>query len=164
MNVRYLDIKDAELMLEWMHDLDVVSDLYTDFMSLTLEDCKKFIKESKKNQENLHLAIVDQNDTYMGTVSLKHIDEDGKTAEFAITIRSCAMGKGFSKFGMTQILQIGIEKIGLKKIYWCVSKNNIRAIRFYDKNMYNRTLNVPNKILNNYDLEERPNLIWYVYE
>ena len=164
MNVRYLDIKDAELMLEWMHDLDVVSDLYTDFMSLTLEDCKKFIKESKKNQENLHLAIVDQNDTYMGTVSLKHIDEDGKTAEFAITIRSCAMGKGFSKFGMTQILQIGIEKIGLKKIYWCVSKNNIRAIPFYDKNMYNRTLNVPNKILNNYDLVERPNLIWYVYE
>lgn len=164
MNLRYLDIKDAELMLEWMHDLDVVSDLYTDFMSLTLEDCKKFIKESKKNQENLHLAIVDQNDTYMGTVSLKHIDEDGKTAEFAITIRSCAMGKGFSKFGMTQILQIGIEKIGLKNIYWCVSKNNIRAIRFYDKNMYNRTLNVPNKIINNYELEERPNLIWYVYE
>lgn len=39
-------------------------------------------------RKNLHLAIVDENDEYMGTVSLKNIEED--KAEFAITVRKNA--------------------------------------------------------------------------
>ncbi len=69
----------------------------------------------------------------MGTVSLKHIDMHRKQAEFAIAIRLCAMGRGISQYAMKEILRKGFKEIGLEKIFWCVSENNKRVIRFYEK-------------------------------
>ena len=106
MRLRKLELKDAPLMLEWMHDETVVKDMQADFSSKTLEDCNHFILSSKDTRKNLHLAIVDENDEYMGTVSLKNIEED--KAEFAIPVRKY------------------------------VDKNNQRAIKFSDKNGYQR--------------------------
>ena len=110
--------------------------MQADFSSKTLEDCDLFILSSKDTLKNLHLAIVDENDESMVTVSLKNIEEDN--AEFAITIRKCIMGKGYCRFGMREIIRMGLEDINLSRIYWYVDKNNQRAIKFYDKNGYQR--------------------------
>ena len=126
--------KDAPYMLEWMHDVEVVKDLHTNFLEKKIIDCEKFIEQAQKKEEYVHMAIVDDADTYMGTVSLKHIT--AKDAEFAITVRKCAMGKGYSKYGMEKIMEIGFKELGLKQIYWCVDEINIRAVRFYEKNHY----------------------------
>lgn len=48
------------------------------------------------------------------------------------------MGKGFSAYGMQEIIRIGFEELGLNLIYWYVAQENSRAIRFYDKNGYKR--------------------------
>ena len=161
MKLRKLQEKDAPLMLEWMHDESVVAKLAANFAAKTLADCQNFIAASQGDTENLHLAIADDADTYMGTVSLKHIDRAAGTAEFAITVRACAMGKGFSRFGMERILKMGVAELGLPAIYWCVSPANARAVRFYDKNGYARTNSVPATILQAYP-GDMP-LIWYVY-
>lgn len=161
MKLRKLELKDATLMLEWMHDEDVTRWLGTNFAEKTLEDCIVFIERSQHDVENLNLAIVDENDEYMGTVSLKHINKNGSTAEFAITIRKCAMGLGVSKCAMQEIIRIGHEEIGLKDIFWCVSKDNPRARKFYDKNEYLLTKDVPEKIKSNYTDEQLNNMIWY---
>lgn len=134
--MRLRKLKDAPQMLEWMHDEDVVKDMQADFSSKTIEDCNHFILSSKDTRKNLHLAIVDETDEYMGTVSLKNIGEN--KAEFAITVRKNAMGKGYSHFGMKRIIEIGLEDMNLSSIYWYVDKNNQRAINFYDKNGYQR--------------------------
>lgn len=136
MYLRKLRKQDAPLMLEWMHDSSVVKDLQTDFESKTLEDCVKFIENSLLDARNLHLAISDESDTYQGTVSLKNIC-DG-TAEFAITVRTSAMGQGIAVEAMNKIIDVAFEEKGLKSIYWCVSPKNKRAVRFYDKNGYRR--------------------------
>lgn len=70
MILRKLELKDATLMLEWMHDKTVVNNLKVNFMSKIIEDCESFIINSWNDKENLHLAI-DVNGEYMGTVSLK---------------------------------------------------------------------------------------------
>lgn len=160
MKLRNLLLKDAPLMLEWMHDDNVVGHLGTNFKAKTLEDCENFIQKSTKTEEDLHLAITDEADNYMGTVSLKHIDKQAGTAEFAITVRACAMGKGYSGFGMEQILRMGIEALKLDAIYWCVNVANARAVRFYDKHGYCRTHCVPKTLLECYS-EISANLIWY---
>ena len=134
MYLRKLELKDAPLMLSWMHDEMVTKYLQTDFGSKTLSKCHFFIERSLKDTANMHLAIVSDEDEYMGTVSLKHII-DG-SAEFAITVRSCAMGKGYSKYAMETIFDKGFDELNLKSIFWCVSPKNKRAIRFYDKNGY----------------------------
>ena len=161
MKLRKLEQKDAELMLEWMHDKSVVEHLGTNFAAKTITDCQNFIKASQNDEKNLNLAVVNDNDEYMGTVSLKHIDKQNGTAEFAITVRAAAMGKGFSKYGMQKILEKGIEEVGLKKIYWCVSVDNLRAVRFYDKCGYIRSEEVPEHIKEPY--KQTANLLWYVY-
>lgn len=164
MQLRKLLRKDAEFMLEWMHDGDVVHWLNADFGTKTIKDCIEFIEESNADNKNLHLAIVDDLDNYMGTVSLKHICLRNKNAEFAITVRKCAMGKGYADFGMKEILTYGMDKLGLEHIYWCVSTANVRAVRFYDKNHYIRIDNVPEEIREHYDIKLQKNLIWYAVD
>lgn len=161
MIIRKLVKKDAPLMLEWMHDSSVVEYLATDFASKTIEDCERFIESSWQDEDNLNLAIADDEDIYLGTVSLKHIDKVAGTAEFAITMRASAMGTGASAFGMAEILRRGTEELGLDAIYWCVSKQNHRAIKFYNKR-YSTTEIVPKNILSNYSKEQLEDFLWYV--
>lgn len=150
-------------MLEWMHDKDVVKYLSGNFMYKGITDCHEFIRNSLTDATSLHLAIADDVDEYLGTVSLKHIDYDLHIAEFAITVRSKTMGKGIAAKAMKDILFMGQREYGLENVYWCVNKNNTRAIRFYEKNKYTRIEEVPESILDNYEEAFRQELIWYRY-
>lgn len=136
MKIRALKHEDANRMLEWMHNDDIVHNLGKNFKSYTLQDCKDFISHSQTDNSNLHLAITDDTDNYMGTVSLKHIIDN--TAEFAIVLHPKAIGLGYARFAIHKILSIGFNKLNLKEIYWNVLKSNIRAIKCYDKNGYER--------------------------
>lgn len=156
MYLRKLKLKDAPLMLSWMHDENVTSWLRTDFSSKTLDDAKDFIR-SAKNGNSIHLAITSDEDEYMGTVSLKNI-ENG-TAEFAIAVRSEAMGRGYAWFGTREILRKALNELGLSSVYWCVSRNNIRAVRFYDKHSFHETVDIPETVLARYAGID--NLKWY---
>lgn len=160
MYLRKLKVEDAPLMLEWMHDSDVTKDMMANFSSKTLNDCISFIEKTLTDNQNLHLAIVDENDIYMGTVSLKNITD--KDAEFAITIRSIAMGKGFSKYGMNEIIRIGLEELHLNQVYWYVSVKNERAIRFYDKNRFKRINPESLNSIVNINFLNKEDYIWYV--
>ena len=151
MKIRELKQADAEYMLEWMKDDFVVHDLATDFSKKTIDDCRDFIDYAAGQYRDLntcrdiHLAITDDNDEYMGTVSLKDINRDSHSAEFAITIRAAAMGKGYGRFAMDYILDYGFEhhELCTNRIFWCVDERNLRAVRFYDKQGYKKI--VPTK-------------------
>lgn len=145
-------------MLTWMHDESVVGKLRTNFAKKTIKDCIEFIEHSQ-DESNIHLAIVDDEDVYMGTVSLKHIT--GNTAEFAITVCREAMGKGYAIWAMKEMIRLGFEKYGIKEIYWCVAKDNLRALRFYDKNNFSRINQKNIKIAGGYTQEQIANYVWY---
>lgn len=160
MKLRKLKRKDAPFMLEWMHDSAVVENMQTDFTKKTIEDCEAFIDASQGDKENIHLAIVDDSDEYMGTVSLKHVA--ASEAEFAIAVRRAAMGQGYSRYGMEKIIQYGLHVLGLDSVYWCVSPENKRAVRFYDKNGYRRVKSL--KSPRGYSTEQLAHYIWYEAE
>ena len=157
MYLRRLELRDATLMLSWMHDKSVTEKLRTDFSSKTIQDAKEFIRWSWEDEENVNLAIASDEDEYMGTVSLKHI-EDG-SAEFAITVRREAMGRGYSWFGMESIIDKAFNEYGLECVYWCVSRENVRAVRFYDKHNFHKILDIPKKVSDRY--EGIKDLQWY---
>ena len=56
MYLRKLELKDAPLMLEWMHDPDVVKNLRADFSSKKIEDAIDFIKRSDLGNKSTHAA------------------------------------------------------------------------------------------------------------
>jgi RimJ/RimL family protein N-acetyltransferase len=161
MRLRYLNDKDVEGMLEWMHDDSIVHDLFTDFSTKNISDCSNFIRKSLVDKENLNLAVVDENDVYMGTVSLKHIDKENENAEFAITMRSVAMGKGYAIYGMNQIMDRAKNDLGLESVYWCVLKKNLRAVSFYNKHNFKLCSQIPQNLKKNYTDDLMQNLIWY---
>ena len=131
MKLRKLCIEDAPLMLEWMHMEDIAGAFRTDFRVMTLRDCERFSLESH-GAGHVHYAVSGCMDEYLGTVSLKHIQN--KTAEFAIVLRKKAMGSGCAAEAMQEIFRIGFSDMDLQNIYWYVSPHNQRAVRFYDKN------------------------------
>lgn len=159
MKLRELELKDAPLMLEWMHDEDIVGKLRGNFKDKTLADAESFILTSIDDKNNIHLAIVTDEDEYMGTVSLKSIDRTNNSAEFAITVRKTAMGRGYSWWGMEEIIRLAFEEYKLDSVYWCVSMKNERAVRFYDKHNFHETLDIPNSVLKRYKGME--DLKWY---
>lgn len=159
MRLRKLQLKDAPLMLEWMHDESVVHNLYTDFASKSINDCEAFIMANQTFNDNVNLAIASDEDEYMGTVSLKHIDRNNLCAEFAITVRKSAMGHGYSWFGMTAIIEKAFTEYGLESVYWCVFRKNHRAVRFYDKHNFHEAVDISNDILERY--ADESDLKWY---
>lgn len=134
--LRTLQPKDAARMLEWMHDADTVAYMHANFAGMTQADCQKFIELAAQDRPSLHRAVEDQDGTYLGTVSLKAIDDSARSAEFAIAMHPCTRGKGQAGEAMQAILDFGFWELGLKKIYWCVSTQNLRARRFYEKQGY----------------------------
>lgn len=159
MYLRDLKEKDAPLMLEWMHDKDVVEKLKGKFVEKTIEDCLNFINESRNKEKDIHLAICSDEDEYMGTVSLKSIDRSNQSAEFAITVRKSSMGRGYSWYGMEEIIKKAFNEYDLENVYWCVSRENERAVRFYDKHNFHEVLDIPTSVLDRYSGME--NLKWY---
>ena len=157
MDLRRLKLKDAPLMLSWMHDENVTGDLRGDFAAKTLADAEGFIVGSKKDENDVHLAVVSDEDEYMGTVSLKSI-EDG-SAEFAIAVRREAMGRGYAWYGMESIIEKAFDELGLESVYWCVPRENTRAVRFYDKHGFHEALDIPRRVLDRY--EGMDSLKWY---
>lgn len=157
MYLRSLKIEDAPLMLSWMHDNTVIKYLRTDFLSKTLSDAEEFIEASWQDNINIHLAIASDTDEYMGTVSLKNMNNT--TAEITLVVRSEAMGRGYSWFGMESILEKAFNEYSLDNVYWCISRSNERAVRFFDKHNFHEALDIPKTILDRY--EGLPNLKWY---
>lgn len=138
--LRLLEEKDAEYMLEWMHDEFVTAKLLTKFEQMDLSDCYRFINKNNTCRkittgDDLHLAICDnETDEYLGTISLKNIDMNYLHAEYAIVMRQKAIGcKGIAKTATDKILEIAFEKINLNRVYLCVFEDNVRAVRFYEK-------------------------------
>lgn len=159
MKIRKLKLTDAPLMYEWMQDEDITENFQVNFTKKTLSDCEKFIMDSQIDQTNVYMAITDDQDVYMGTVSLKNIDKENHSAEFAIVLRGAALGKGFSGYAMKKIMELGFGTMHLEKIYWSVLKKNKRAIRFYDKQGYHRAANNDLPFI---QTEAETGLWWYI--
>lgn len=134
MKLRQLEKRDAEYMLEWMHDENINRFFCFDAAGMDLDSVNEFIDNSNKKDSNYkHFAVANENDEYMGTISLKQIDECNKNAEYAISLRAKAQGKGYAKFSTVEILKYAFYKLKLNKVYLNVLSYNVRAIKFYEK-------------------------------
>ncbi len=118
-------------MLEWMTDSKITQFFRFDASKVTEESCLSFIAGAEGQKNCRHWAIANENDTYLGTISLKEIT--ASDAEYAISTRSCAHGTGAAMEATRQVLQIAFEEFGLSRVYLNVLSDNGRANAFYIK-------------------------------
>lgn len=157
-SLRKLKIKDLKYMLEWMNDPNIINNFRFDKSKTTEENVKNFIENSQNDQLNLHYAIVNEFDEYLGTISLKKIDMTDFNAEYAIVLREKAIGKDIAKDATNALLNIAFNEIGLQKVYLNVLSDNIRAIKFYEKMLFKYEGEFKNHIFNN---GKFMNIKWY---
>lgn len=132
MTLRKLDYKDIPFLLEWMHDDDIIKIFQHDFKKETEESQKKFIDNSFTDTLRTY-AVVDENDEYLGSISLKNIDLDSSQAEYAVCLRKKCQGTGIAKEATKTILDIAFNEMNLNRVYLNVLEENIRAYKFYEK-------------------------------
>lgn len=135
-NLRKLNESDADGMLEWMHDVDIQNNFQKNMLDRTLKDVIDFINTSDtiaEDGKSIHFAIADEEDEYLGTISLKNIDFVNKNAEYAICVRKKAQGNGVAYKATKMILEKAFYEYNLKKVYLNVLESNKRAIHFYEK-------------------------------
>lgn len=96
----------------------------------------KFIKEAEVKPidgKSIHFAVVDEKDEYQGTISLKNVDLTSLNAEFAISLRRSAQGKGIATQSVRELLNLAFNEFGLERVYLNVLSENKRAIHLYEK-------------------------------
>ena len=133
MVLRPLKEKDGIYMLEWMKDSRINCFFRFNPENVTIKSVTEFINSCGKDKNNYHFAIADKNDIYQGTISLKNIDTDANTAEYAIALHYEAQGKGVGTFATKQVLEYAFEILNLNRVYLNVLADNINAIKLYEK-------------------------------
>ncbi|MFR1808044.1 MAG: GNAT family N-acetyltransferase [Pygmaiobacter massiliensis] len=133
MKLRKLEEKDIPWILEWMKDPEVNCFFRFDPVAVTHQTVADFVAAAQDFSKARHYACVDDNDIYLGTISLKNINEKDKNAEYAISFRKAAQGNGAAKFATLEILRIAFEEMSLARVYLNVLENNARARKFYEK-------------------------------
>ena len=133
MKLRRLELKDAQPMQECMNDDNVNHFMRIHSMSFTVESCERFIESTWSDEKNKHFAIADDNDEWVGTISLKDIDLVKKEAEYAIVTASKVHGTGISHEASREILRYAFKDLKLERVYLYLSTKNVRANRFYTK-------------------------------
>lgn len=136
--LRELKLKDCNGMLEWMHDPQI-NYLYTDKIKMaTGESVEQFIADAVEMRQagvTYHYAVVDGQDEYMGTISLKNVEKIAG-AEYAISMRRRFQGKGIASWATREILRIAFEELKLNRVYLNVLSDNEHANQFYVKNKF----------------------------
>lgn len=129
--LRELELKDAQGMYEWMTDTSITQFFRFDSSKISIASCVAYIKAAQGDEKNKHYAIVDEFDVYLGTISLKEINET--SAEYAISTRKCVHGKGVALQATKEILNIAFCEMKLNEVYLNVLTENKRANNFYLK-------------------------------
>ena len=136
MKLRLLQQKDAAGMLEWMHDEEVNKYFRFRAEDMSEKKAREFIMKSlldAEERKNFHFAITDDKDEYLGTISLKGIDWEAKTAEYDISLRRAAQGKGIAFEATQNLLDYAFQKLELNRVYLNDLPENRRAIHLYEK-------------------------------
>lgn len=118
-------------MLEWMTDPEITRFFRFDASKMTLESCRAFIDGAGEQANCRHWCIADEQDEYLGTISLKDIT--ATQAEYAVSTRAKAHGTGAAMEATRQILNIAFGELGLERVYLNVLAENGRANAFYRK-------------------------------
>lgn len=136
MKLRRLCEEDADGMLEWMHDPEIQKSFRKSMLEKTEEDVLAFICSAStfpEDGKDVHYAIANDDNEYLGTISLKDIDIQNKSAEYAISLRNKAQGKGIGTWATKEILRIAFDDFAIHRVYLNVLADNKAAIALYKK-------------------------------
>lgn len=153
MYLRHLNKEDASGVIKLMKDSSFVNEYQKDYY---IKKYNEIIFNDQKYNDSFHYSILSDSDEFMGVISLSDIND--KSAELFISVSNAAMGRGYAWFGMETLLDKAFKDLGLENVYWCVLRDNARAVRFFDKHNFHEVIDVPKNLEKKYN---NCKLKWY---
>lgn len=119
-----------------MEDAEIQKNFRFKSEDVKKEDALRFIEVAETEPiegKDIHYAIADEHDEYLGTISLKDVDLVARKAEFAISLRRKAQGIGVGTAATKMLLEMAFNKFELERVYLNVLSDNEKAIHLYEK-------------------------------
>lgn len=138
-HLRELELKDAPLMYEWMHDNDIQKCFQKKMNMYSIKEIESFCMNNNPLPDiicqgtTIHYAIANDIDEYLGTISLKNIDIINKRAEYAIALRNKAQGQGIAYEASCELIRLAFNDYNLTEIYLSCFSDNEKAIDLYKR-------------------------------
>jgi RimJ/RimL family protein N-acetyltransferase len=117
----------------WINDKEV--NKYLESKKATIEELKKYIKTRLKDPNSLFFGIfLRKNDLHIGNVKLEPINFKNGIATLGILIgEKIIWSKGYGTEALNNIIEYAFKVLNLGEINLGVLKNNIGAIKAYEK-------------------------------
>ena len=97
-----------------------------------LAKVKKYILGQLKLKNYLEFTIL-VDSKFVGTISLEKIDKIKKEASIGYWVAKSFRGKGIATKAVKQVVNLGFNKLKLKRIYAKVGKYNVQSIGVLEK-------------------------------
>ena len=119
-----------------MNDLDVIRYTEQRFVKTTRCQIVAYIEKAAQSSSDLMYGIY-ENSEHIGTIKLGNINSRHLTADLSYLIGSKEhWGKGIASLAIAEMVKIGFNNLGLKKISAGVYENNGASIRVLEKNAF----------------------------
>lgn len=131
-SIRPINLMDTENIVKWRNTPFVLKN-FIDQTPITKESHSNYFK-SRIQTGKVDQFIISYDGTDIGTIFLRDIDLEKKSAEYGIFIgEEEFLGKGIAVIASKKILDYAFNEIGLKKIFLRVLERNIGAIKSYKR-------------------------------
>lgn len=129
-----ITFEDTERIIAWRNTSNVRSQFVYQ-KPFTAEGHEKWMKTRVETGEVVQFIIrIKENHELIGSVYLRDIDKENKSAELGIFIgEPTALEKGYGTEATRQIVQYGFCELGLHRVFLRVFADNQRAISCYKK-------------------------------
>ncbi|PKM82240.1 MAG: UDP-4-amino-4,6-dideoxy-N-acetyl-beta-L-altrosamine N-acetyltransferase [Firmicutes bacterium HGW-Firmicutes-14] len=129
-----LDETDGPKIVEWRNKTRVLNNLFSS-APITLDMHMQYFKMIQKKQSCCQFIIINrENNQPIGSVFLKDIDHANEKAELGIFIgEDDALGNGYGAEAVKLMVEYGFYTLNLNRIFLKVFKDNLEAIRSYEK-------------------------------
>jgi ribosomal-protein-alanine N-acetyltransferase len=128
LDVRFLSIN----YVNWLNDLEVVKYLEIN-KKYTLNSLKEYLIAI---DDNIYFwaVIIKQNNKHIGNIKIDPLDKINGTAELGLMIGDRSeWHKGFASETINTIIKFCFFNLGLRKITLGVVKDNVNAVKLYEK-------------------------------
>ena len=123
----------SQVYVNWLND-DVVNQYLVSGGDYTLEKLQQYLEEVERKPKYFWAIKLKETNKHIGNIKIDPINLNDLSGEYGIMIGDrSTWGKGIGKEASEIVLAFCFETLHLKKITLGVQKNNLKAIRLYEK-------------------------------
>ena len=130
--------EDSDAYFRWINNKDLVLK-NSDYKPVSMLEHQNWFNTIALNPSTAIFSIVDsQTNKLIGSCSLRNINPNHKNAELQIRIGELDYhSRGFGSEAVNLLVNYGFSCLNLKRIYLHVFCNNLKAIKAYQKCLFN---------------------------